>query len=171
MQKRLALLVFVSLLVFPAISVNAHAKSVDLSKPIMVKSFTANVKGAAGLPEAVRGAVVQTMKDDGAFKSVLKEEEAKDAPADYILEGQLVNFEAGNAAKRLMVGFGSGRSHAIFDFVVKEASTGQVVWQKSIKQTASFWFNGTTSSAAERAELPDGLAKKLVEELKKSRAK
>jgi ABC-type uncharacterized transport system auxiliary subunit len=169
MHPRLALSLLASMFMLLVASVDANAKSVDPSKPIMVKSFTASVKGAAGLPEAVRGAVIQTLKDDGTFKSVLKEEEAKGAPADYVLEGTLVNFEAGNAAKRLMVGFGSGRSHAVFEFVVKEASTGQVVWQKSIKQTASFWFNGTTSSAAERAELPDGVAKKLVEELKKSK--
>jgi Domain of unknown function (DUF4410) len=166
----LILTLLVSIFVLFTICTEAATKTVDLSKTVMVKSFTASVKGAAGLPETVRGAVIQTLKDDATFKSILNEEDAKDAQTDYVLEGTLVNFEAGNAAKRLMVGFGSGRSHATFDFVLKEASTGQVVWQKSIKQTASFWFNGTTSSAAERAELPDGLAKKLLEELKKSRA-
>jgi uncharacterized protein DUF4410 len=174
MRQRLALLLSSSLLAFFATSVYAGNKSVDLSKPIIVKAFTAKVKGAAGLPEAVRGAVVQTMRDDGEFTSVLKEDdaEAKTAPQpNFTLEGELVDFEAGNAAKRLMVGFGSGRSHARFDFSLKNSSTGEVVWQKSIKQTASFWFNGTTSSAAERAELPDGLAKQLVNELKKSEAK
>lgn len=167
MRQSMPALLIVSLFVFLATPVSAD--SVDISKSIMVKQFTASVKGAAGLPEAVRSAIVQTMTDDGTFKSVVKEEEAKDAPADYVLEGVLVNFEAGNAAKRLMVGFGSGRSHAVFEFSIKESSTGNVVWKKSIKQTASFWFNGTTSSAAERAELPDGLAKKLVEELKKQK--
>ena len=48
------------------------------------------------------------MRDDGTFKSLVKEEEAKGAPAGYVLEGTFVNFVAGNAAKRLMVGFGSG---------------------------------------------------------------
>jgi uncharacterized protein DUF4410 len=171
MRSRLALLHLASLFLLVAICIDANANSVDPSKPVVVKQFTASVKGAAGLPEAVRGAVIQTLKDDGTFKSVLKEEEAKDAPANYVLEGQLVDFDPGNAAKRLVIGLGSGRSHATFDFVVKEVSTGQVVWQKQIKQTASFWFNGTTSSAAERAELPDGLAKKLMEELKKSQPK
>ena len=69
----------------------------------------------------------------------------------------------------MMVGFGSGRAHAGFEFTVKDATTGDVLWHKTIKQTASFWFNGTTSSAAERAELPEGLAKKFVEELKKEK--
>jgi uncharacterized protein DUF4410 len=165
MRQSMPAVFIVSLLVFLTFPV--HAGSVDRSKSIVIKQFTASVKGAAGLPEAVRSAVIQTMTDDATFKSIVKEEEAKDAPADYVLEGVLVNFEAGNAAKRLMVGFGSGRSHAVFEFSIKDKSSGNVVWKKTIKQTASFWFNGTTSSAAERAELPDGLAKKLVEEIKK----
>ena len=170
MRPKSYLLLLASPLLLLAICVDARGGSVDPGKPIVIKAFTASVKGAAGLPEAVRGSVVQTLKDDGTFKSIIKEEEAKDAPAGYVLEGDLINFEAGNAAKRLMVGFGSGRSHAVFGFVLKDAA-GQVVWKKQIKQTASFWFNGTTSSAAERAELPDGLAKKLMEELKKSQVK
>jgi len=174
MRHSLGLLVFSFLLVNCAVPVYGSNKSLDLSQPIIVKSFTAKVKGAAGLPEAVRGAVVQTMRDDGAFKNVLTEADATASSApqpNYILEGELVDFAAGNAAKRLMVGLGSGRSHARFEFSLKNSSTGEVVWQKSIKQTASFWFNGTTSSAAERAELPDGLAKQLVNELKKIEAK
>jgi hypothetical protein len=79
---------------------------------------------------------------------------------------RLVDFAPGNAAKRLMVGFGSGRAHAEFEFTLKDPTSGDTVWKKKIKQTASFWFNSTTSSAAERSELPDGVAKKLVEELK-----
>lgn len=47
----------------------------------------------------------------------------------------------------------STREHIFLDIVV----------------TAGPWFNGTTSSAAERAELPDELAKKLVKELSKLR--
>ena len=107
----------------------------------------------------------------GVFSSVLTPEEAKEKDkATFVeLSGKLVDLEQGNAAKRMMVGFGSGRAHAGFEFTVKDATTGDVLWHKTIKQTASFWFNGTTSSAAERAELPEGLAKKFVEELKKEK--
>ena len=57
------------------------------------------------------------------------------------------------------------------DFTLKNAAGGEVLWQKTLKQTASVWFNGTTSSAADRVELPDELAKKLVKELSRLRGK
>jgi hypothetical protein len=57
-----------------------------------------------------------------------------------------------------MVGFGRGRAHATFVFQLRDAANGEVVWEKKFKQTASFWFNSTTSSAAERAAQPEGVA-------------
>jgi len=159
-------------LLLATVCVAEHSKKgVDLSKAVIVQPFEAGVKGAVGLPDATRSAIIQHRKDEGVFSSALTPEEAKEKDkATFVeLSGKLVDFEQGNAAKRMMVGFGSGRAHAGFEFTVKDATTGDVLWHKTIKQTASFWFNGTTSSAAERAELPEGLAKKFVEELKKEK--
>lgn len=146
-------------------------KGVDLSKTVVILPFEAAVKGATGLPEATRMAIIQQMKDEGVFAAVLTPEEAKEKDKATLVEitGRLVDFAPGNAASRLLVGFGSGRAHAGFEFMVKDSSTGDILWKKTIKQTASFWFNSTTSSAAERAELPEGLAKKLIQELKKEK--
>ena len=159
----------------------AHAgkKTLDNYKSVVVEVFDASVKGALGLPDAVRGACLQAIKEEGLFTDVSTAEDEKtktgeqDPPKLGLLRltGQLVDFDPGNAAKRLMVGFGSGRAHAEFEFALRDPATGQIVWQKKLKQTASFWFNGTTSSAAERGELPEGLAKKLVQELKKEHSR
>jgi len=157
----------------------AGEKPLDGYKSLVVERFDSSVKGAIGLPDAVRSACVQAIKEDGLFSEVTTaEEEAAKAGATEAgkagllrLSAQLVDFEPGNAAKRLMVGFGSGRAHAGFEFTLRDPATNQIVWQKRLKQTASFWFNGTTSSAAERGELPEALAKKLVEELKKQMKK
>lgn len=163
------------------LAVQAHAgkKLLDDYNNVVVERFESSVKGAIGLPDAVRGACLQAIKEDVLFSEVAtaEEDKAKDGenapvkPAVLRLSGQLVDFEPGNAAKRMMVGFGTGRAHASFEFTLRDPSMGRVVWQKRVKQTASFWFNGTTSSAAERGELPEGLAKKLVEELKKERSR
>ncbi len=136
-------------------------------KNLVILPFESSVKGAAGLPDATRTAVIAMLKEETLFGAVLTPEDAKDKDKANILElsARLVDFEPGNAAKRILVGFGGGRAHAGFEFVIKD-SKGEV-WKKTVKSTASFWFNGTTSSASERAELPEGVAKKLVEELKK----
>jgi hypothetical protein len=145
----------------------AEKKSIDRSKMLVVQPFTSEVKGAAGLPEAVRDAIIQTFKDEKAFAAVLTPQEAADKDKASLLElnGKLVDFAAGNAAKRMLVGFGSGRANATFEFTVTDLGTSQVIWQKAIKQSASFWFSSYTSSAAERAELPYGLATKLLKEM------
>jgi len=146
----------------------ASTKALDAYTGIVVEPFDSSVQGApGGLPEAVRTAVMQALKDAKLFEEVLTSEQAEET-GTAMLHGRLVDFAAGNAAKRLMVGFGSGRAHARFEFTVEDVVSGRVVWKKAIKQTASFWFNSTTSSAAERAELPDAVAKKLVEEMKKA---
>ena len=159
-------------LLLGAVCLAQHSKKgVDLSKTAVVLPFEGTIKGATGLPEATRASIIQQMKDETVFAAVLTPEEAKDKDKATLVEitGRLVDFAPGNAASRLLVGFGSGRAHAGFEFTVKDSSTGNILWKKTIKQTASFWFNSTTSSAAERAELPDGLAKKLIQELKKEK--
>jgi len=160
------LTILVSAILFGSLCGSAAAAA-EKNQTIVVVPFESTVKGAAGLPEATRTAVIQMIKDEQLFAAVFTPEEAKDKDKTTIVElsAKLVDFDAGNAAKRVLVGFGGGRAHAGFEFVIKD-SKGEV-WKKTIKSTASFWFNGTTSSAAERAELPEGVAKKLVEELKK----
>ena len=178
-MNRSKYLMLLLLLMAGTYQARAGKKPLDGAKELVVERFDSSIKGAIGLPDAVRNACVQAVKESDLFTEVItaEEETAKASEKDSAkqgglrLTGQLVDFEAGNAAKRLMVGFGSGRAHAGFEFALRDPATGEIVWHKKVKQTASFWFNGTTSSAEERAELPEGLAKKLVEELKKEQGK
>lgn len=169
--------IFLAFLLAAGSPAQAQKKSLDAYKTVVVQPFETSVKGAIGLPEATRTSVIRALKEAGTFAAVLTPEEAvtKLSPDDKTprldLQAKLVDFAPGNAAKRLMVGFGSGRAHARFDFTLKDAASGEVVWQGSVKQTASYWFNQYTSSASERGELPEGVAKKLVEQLNKARPK
>ena len=122
------------------------------------------------MPESTRTSVMQFLKDEHIFDTVLSPEDAKDRDKGTLVEvsATLVDFAPGNAATRLMVGLGSGRAHAGYDFTIKDAATGKVLWTKRIKETASFWSN-TASSASQRQELPEKVAKSLVKELKSVR--
>ena len=86
------------------------------------------------------------------------------------IDATLVDFAPGNMAARAIVGMGNGRAHAGFEFTVKDSATGNAIWQGRIKETASFWSNAA-SSVSQRAELPEKVAKSLVKELKKSKAR
>jgi hypothetical protein len=114
--------------------------------------------------------VIAYLKEAGLFASVLTPEEAKSKnKASMIkIKAKLVEFGAGNRAKRVFVGLGSGRAHAVFDFTIMNGATGYAIWSQSIKGVASFWSN-TSSSASQRMELPEKVAKAFVSSLKKKK--
>jgi hypothetical protein len=116
---------------------------IDVSKTAVILPFGSSVKGAVGLPDATRTAVILFLKEEGLFSAVLTPEEAQEKDKSALVEigGTLVDFAPGNMATRVVIGLGSGRAHAGFDFTVKDSATGTALWQKHIKETASFWSN------------------------------
>jgi hypothetical protein len=144
--------------------------SVDLSRGAVVLDFTSAITdpAAVGLPEATQTAVMLSLRNSGMFSGVTIPERAAGNRGIIEISAELVDFAAGNMAKRMIIGLGTGRPHAGFNFSVKETATGKVLWTKTIKETASFWA-GSMSSSTQRSELPDRVAKKLAEELKKAK--
>src|SRR5262249_42905252 len=102
------------------------------------------------------------------FSAVGTSEEAKDKTAKFEINAELVDFAAGSAAKRILIGAGTGRAHAGFTFTVKDVASGKILWKNTVKETASFWSN-SASSSAQRAELPEKVAKTFVEHLTKAK--
>ena len=145
---------------------------IDTSKTAVIGPFETTQKGAIGLPEATRTAVIAYLKDDGMFPAVLTTEEAKDVEKESTIgiAATLSEFKAGNRATRVLVGLGSGRASATWDFTVTDGATGDVVWQRTIKEKASFWGN-TDTSREQRGVLPEKVAKTLVKQLNKVTAK
>jgi hypothetical protein len=141
----------------------------DLSRAALIDPFGTSVthEDAAGLPDATRAAVIQILKSKKMFSALLSPEDAAGRKALVEISAELVDFAPGNVATRLVIGLGTGRAHAGYNFVVKDAS-GKVLWRKTIKETASFWSN-SASSSAQRSELPEKVAKSFVEELQKAK--
>ena len=94
---------------------------------------------AAGLPDATPAAIMQILKSRKMFSAVVGPEEAIGRKPLVEISADLVDFAPGNVATRIIVGLGTGRAHAGFNFAVKEPATGRVLWKKTIKETASFW--------------------------------
>jgi hypothetical protein len=138
---------------------------------VIVLPFDSAVKTAYALPDATRTAVIYYLKEEGVFASVVKSEEAGDKDKANAIEigATLVEIDPGNMAARILVGFGSGRSHATFDFTGRDALNGEVVWRATIREKASYWSDiALASSAAQRLELPEKIAKAFTRELKKA---
>jgi hypothetical protein len=146
----------------------AAKPKMDFAKAAVILPFesTLNKAAASGLPDATRSAVVAYLKEAALFSAVLTQEEAKDRDKATLVEvsAKLVDFAPGNMAARALVGMGSGRAHAGYDFTIKD-STGAVIWEQRIKGVASVWSNDAPSSA-QRGELPERVAKAFVSTLK-----
>lgn len=139
------------LLLAAASGLLGQAQKIDTSKSIVILPFESTVKSAPGFSDAARASVIAYLKDAKTFAGVLTPEEAKDKSGVLELNATLADFSGGNMATRAIVGLGSGRAHAGFDFVLKEGE--RTIWQKRIKETASFWSN-SASSSSQRQELP-----------------
>jgi hypothetical protein len=149
-----------------ALVVNSPASSeVDFKLAVAVAPFESAVKVSPGFTDVARTTVVAHLKEDKTFSGVFTSEETKEkAPLE--LTARLVEFKAGNMATRVLVGLGSGRASAAFDFALKDSQSGKVVWKKTIKEKASVWSN-SASSTAQRLELPEKIARALIKELQK----
>ena len=131
----LALKISMVALLFASVCIaQGGRKGADQTQSIVILPFESSVEGASGLPEATRTAIIQMIKDEALFAAVLTPEEAKDKDKATMLElsARLVDFEPGNAAKRVLVGFGGGRAHAGFEFAIKD-SKGEV-WKRPLNQ-------------------------------------
>jgi hypothetical protein len=83
----------------------------------------------------------------------------------YTLEGEVVEWKAGNRATRLLVGFGSGRESAKIHYWLTDQS-GNKVFEHTDTVRQSFWGAGYTPSAG---QLVQPFAVKIAERLAESK--
>ena len=82
------------------------------------------------------------------------------------LEGEIISWKAGNRAKRLMIGLGSGRETAKIHFYLKDSS-GKKVYEHTDTIRQSVWGGGYAPSAG---ELMQPFANKIAKRISESRA-
>jgi hypothetical protein len=167
MYLRSIICILISLPLGSACFGQAAKNKIDASKIAVVLPFESTLEKTRGFPEVTRTAVIAVLKDEKIFADVLTPETAKDKDKATLVEisAKLVQFAPGNMAARVLVGMGSGRSSASYDFTVKDSTTGNVLWQNRIKEKASVWSN-SASSSAQRGELPDKIAETFAKLLK-----
>jgi hypothetical protein len=135
-------------------------------KNVVVLPFESAVEVKPGFLDAARASVVAYLKDGKVFASVTAVDKAEAKANALEFAAKLLDFNAGSMATRVMVGLGTGRASAKFEFTLKESESGKIVWKKAIQEKANYWSN-SASSAAQRQELPDKIAETLLKELKK----
>jgi hypothetical protein len=149
--------------VLSTIAVSSQGKPV-----IVVQAFTT----AAGvqLPYDLKLMQPQLVAE---FKVILGKEFdiAAEAPTTstgtiYTLDGEITGWRPGNAAKRIIVGLGSGREASDIHYRVTDASGKQVLERKDTVRT-NFFSQGAGSTGT----LAHPIAQKIAERIKEAKLK
>lgn len=84
----------------------------------------------------------------------------------YTLDGEITGWRPGNAAKRIIVGLGSGREASDIHYRVTDASGKQVLERKDTVRT-NFFSQGAGSTGT----LAHPIAQKIAERIKEAKLK
>ena len=84
----------------------------------------------------------------------------------YTLDGEITKWESGNAAKRVLVGFGSGRESSDIQFRVTDGSGKKVVDKEETIRT-NFYSQGAGSTGT----LAHPIAQKIADRIKDAKLK
>jgi hypothetical protein len=147
----------------------------------MKKLFPLCILALATLPaftQAQAQVVVQEFKSKVDFPYDLKQLQTQtvvelkkrniptaDANGAYSLEGEILEWHAGNRATRLIVGFGSGRETAKIHFWLTDRN-GKKVFEHTDTIRQSVWGGGYTPSAG---QLVQPFAVKIAERVAESK--
>ena len=150
-------------LVLSTVGLSSQAKRV-----IVVQPFT--VAAGVELPYDTKQLQPQLSADlkvqIGKEFDVVGEAPATPQGSVYTLNGEITGWRPGNAAKRIVVGLGSGREASDLHFLVAD-STGQRVIDSTDTIRTNFYSQGAGSVGT----LVHPIAQKIAERIKKAKLK
>jgi uncharacterized protein DUF4410 len=155
MRKRMVWLVFgVALASF---SLLAQEKPTAPTEPvkksvIVVNTFTAaaSVSWPYDMAELQRQTIAEMKTKLGAQFDIVAEAPVIAPEHVYTLNGEVVGWRAGNAAKRFLIGMGSGREAADIHYWMTN-QTGEKVMDKKDTIRSEFWGNAFAGSVGQLA--------------------
>jgi Domain of unknown function (DUF4410) len=122
---------------------------------------------AAAAVASVQAATGNALKYSNLFTSVKTFDSSATQPeGTWMLEAKETEFSGGSAAKRALVGFGSGRSKITMEYTLYDASK-KVVWTKRITTKANFWGAAALGAAQDQGKAMDEQGQKLTDALAK----
>jgi hypothetical protein len=135
---------------------------------IVVQAFTAapGVELPYDLKQLQPQLIAEFKVELGKQYDFVAEAPASPAGTIYTLGGEITGWHAGNAAKRLVVGLGSGRESSDIDYRVTDKSGQKVVEHKDTVRT-NFYSQGAGSTGT----LAHPIAQKISERIKDAKLK
>jgi hypothetical protein len=156
MQKKLMFpLMALALALLVAFSMYAQQKNaatpVAAKTPLVLNTFT--VKPDVAWPydtKQLQTLTVAELKGKLANRFDVSAERPAQAAHLYTVDGEIVGWRAGNAAKRVLIGMGSGREAADIHYWVTD-ETGKKIFEHNDTIRAEFWSSNFAGSVGQLA--------------------
>ena len=156
------------LLVLIGILISTCGLSSQGKRVLVVKAFT--VASGVELPydmKLMQTQLVAELKVElGKEFTIVMEAPTGAESAPYTLDGEITGWRPGNAAKRLIVGLGSGRESSDIQYRVTDRSGQEVLERKDTVRT-NFYSQGAGSSGT----LGHPIAQKIADRIKDAKLK
>lgn len=129
---------------------------------IVVNTFTAaNVSWPYDMQEMQRQTVAEMKAKLGTQFDIVIEAPVATPAHLYTLNGEVVGWRAGNAAKRAFIGMGSGREAADIHYWITD-QTGEKLLDKKDTIRTEFWGSAFTGSVGQLAHpVADKISKRI----------
>jgi hypothetical protein len=177
MRKAAGIVLTVALSFTLAVSVYSQETSkpatnnaaVQAQRNLWIAQFTCEPKAAAAVA-SIQQSDAAALQYSGLFKSITSfTSDSKQPAGTWSLSATETSYSGGSTAKRVMVGFGTGRAHVVMRYELRDPG-GEVVWSEKIKSEPSLWSssgavggvqNQDASMSKQSEKLVDALAKYL----------
>jgi hypothetical protein len=133
---------------------------------VWIAKYEAETKAAHAV-SVIQSSTVNTLKFSNLFNAVKTfETDASQPEGTWMLTGKEVEFSGGSAAKRALVGFGSGRSKVTMEYTLYNPAK-KAVWTQRIRTKANFWGAAAIGAAQDQSKTLDEQGQKLADALAK----
>lgn len=137
------------------------------ARQLWMAKFTGEDKAAAAIA-AVQQDDLGALRQSSLFSKVTSFSTDATQPAGtWSLSANEGSYSGGSTAKRVMLGYGTGRAHLELEYKLTNPA-GSVVWTKRIKTEPSFWSSsGAVGGVQNQDAAVDKQPQKLLDELSK----
>lgn len=137
------------------------------ARQLWIAKFTGDDKAAAAIAGAQQDDL-GALRQSSLFSKVTSFSTDATQPAGtWSLSANEVSYSGGSTAKRVVVGYGTGRAHLELEYKLTNPA-GTVVWIKKIKTEPSFWSStGAVGGVQDQAAAIDKQPQRLLDELSK----
>ncbi|HEU5458054.1 MAG TPA: DUF4410 domain-containing protein [Terracidiphilus sp.] len=148
-----------------ASAVQAATANPKADKPdLWIAKYEADTKAASAVA-SIQASTANALKYSNLFDSVKTfETDSAQPEGTWTLTGKETEFSGGSAAKRALVGFGSGRSKVTMEYTLYDAAK-KAVWTKKITTKANFWGAAALGAAQDQGKAMDEQGQKLTDAL------